>query len=292
MGHEARVEHTRFPKDSVSPLRLYQAIYSSHVQEMVQENMFGPPEKIAYVTSICNLYPGSIMRRNTEYMEAYFCGPLTSAGAIRIPNNPGIPFKQNAAVAETFRDALIPQLVAESAGLDVHLTVPSHVGVRSHVREGLGWGEGDYNFFWLMYLSGIDPASAQRFAAKDSTMNAIANINRKDRKRDEYKIIYQNLVDDFIAFATNTDGSVRLNKMAKMVTLPDSRCSFGSQMEMRLAHGLGIPVEEAHVNPEWIKQQQHLWFVAHKDEQLNKLDEQDFVLPTDTLAENISLHTI
>lgn len=289
---QALVHRTEFPQNPLSPLRLYSALYASQVETITQKGLFSPSEDKTTLSIVdhCNLYPGSILRRNTVYMEVYFCGPLTSAGAIRIPGNPGSPFRQNTMVAEIFRDTLIPQLKEESRGMSVHLTIPGHIGVRDHFSEGIGWGEGDYNVFWLFYLSGIDPVSARQFNTRSSTKEEIGIINNKKLDRNQHKSAYQRMVDDFIAFVNDPSTGCRMNKMSKIITLPDNQHSFGSQMEIRLAKGIGITVEEARVNPKWIREQQQLWFNQHQ--QLNPLDGVDFTLPEDNLTDQISLQRI
>jgi len=275
---------TEFPQNPLSALHLYTALYASNVETIILGN-----QTMLNVVNHCNLYPGSIRRRNTEYMEVYFCGPLTSAGAIRIPDNAGKAFEQNTAVAEIFRDALIPQLEKESMGMDIRLTLPGLVGLRDHEDQNSKWGEENYNLFWLFYLSGIDPVSAMLFDKKESTKYAVDRINDKKIPRELRRPAFQDLVDDFIAFAKNPKNGCRLNKMSKVVTLPDSENSFGSQMEIKLAKGLGITVEEAKVNPEWIKNQD-LWF--NKYSGLNQLERSNFVLHEDSYIESVSLNRI
>lgn len=275
----APVHKTEFPQNYLSPVQLYTALYASRVAT----------DPLSVVDH-CSLYPGSILRRNTEYREVYFCGPLTSAGAIRIPNNdPKTAFGQNVIVAETFRDALIPQLEEETPDMRVHLTIPGHVGVRNYA-DNAKWGEGEYNLFWLYYMSGIDPVSAMRFDKKVSTKEAIKRINNKNMAREQYRPAYQGMVDDFIATVIDPNSGCRLNKMSQIVTLPDSQFSFGSQMELRLAKGIGITIKELRINPEWVKQQSQLWFNQYQ--QLNKLDEMEFILPKDESSYQISAHRV
>lgn len=281
LAEYGRIRYTEFPQNKVNPLQLYTALYASQIETI--------PSGGLNIIDKCNIFLGRIQKRNTEYMEAYFCGPLTSAGAIRIPNNSESPFKQNVIVAETLRDALIPHLDSESQGLRVHLTVPGHIGIRN-ISEEAKWGEGEYNLFWLYYLSGIDPISARRFGEKGSTINTVQIINNKSLRREEYKPAYQAMVDDFITLAKSPNSGFFLNKIAKMIILPDNQHSFGSQMEIRLALGIGIPVEEVHVNPQWIKDQPQLWFNQYH--RLNRLDEKDFILPEDNSVSQVSLYKI
>jgi len=282
--------NTEFPQDSVSPLHLYTALYTSRVEEITQFGLLPTYNRqILTLTDKCHFYQGNILRRNTEYMEVYFCGPLTSAGAIRIPHNQKDSFRQNVVVAEVFRDALITQFMKEVNDLHtiIHTTIPGHVGMRKYPQD-TGWKEGDYNSFWLYYLSGIDPVSARRFNEKESTKKYIRQINSKLDDRSLYKLAYQGFVDDFIEFVNAPENGCRLNKISKIVALPDYKHSFGSQMEKRLADGIGIVFEEAYVNPNWIREQQKLWFVKHS-ENINQLDGLDFILPIDNRASTISL---
>jgi hypothetical protein len=279
------VEKTRFPYNPTSPYQLYTALYASRVAEAAHTN---PP--VLSIVESCNLYPGSILRRNTEYMEVYFCGPLTSAGAIRATEDRSAAFQQNVKVAETVSEALFPALQMEAADMRLHLTVPGHIGVRAFAEDELKWGEGDYNLFWLMYLSGIDPVSARRFSTSQNVREAVAFINKKDKPRDSYKNTYQNLVDAFIAFVHNPQSGTRLNKLSKMVVLPDFQNSFGSQMEVRLAAGIGIPVEEVQFNQKWIEQQNHLWF--NSSHSPAELDGSPFHLSYSDTAETAALQRI
>lgn len=289
-----KIHQTQFPQNPLTPNGLYEALYASRVTVGAhQPGMFPGMEKsYLEVTDHCNLYSGSIQRRNTEYMEVYFCGPLTSAGAIRSPDKSGNTFRRNVIVAETYRDALLMQLAEESQDLRLHLTVPGHIGVRDNFRFGTGWGEGQYNLFWLYYLSGIDPVSANRFGSSESTQKNIQAINNKQKKREEYRPAYQNMVDEFIRFVNNPNNGARLNKMSKIIALPDYKFSFGSQMEIRLAKGIGIPVEEVSAHTEWLAQQKHLWFNHQSKGEIGLLDGEQLYLPTHLEPEELRLNSI
>ncbi len=258
------IYHTVFPLYRGSPLDLYLAIYkSNHGYDSI----------------------GGIASRNKKHHEVYFCGPLTSAGAIRIPNikNSDLIFQHNITAAEILRDALIPSLMKEAQGVKLYLTLPGRI------PQGNGWGEGERNLFWLYYLSGVDPTCAEQFYKKRAIKKAIKAINDKNLGRHR-KSVYLEMVDNYVEFVTDSQSTFLTNKMSKIIILPDSQYSFGSQMEMRLAKGLGIITEEVRLNPKWIRKQPGLWF--NKYRKLNTLDGSKFIVPLNKLAVSVSLHSL
>ncbi len=257
------IHHTIFPLYRGSPLDLYRAIYkSNHRYDSI----------------------GAIASRNKKHHEIYFCGPLTSAGAIRIPNikDSDLVFQHNITAAEILRNALIPSLKKETRGINLYLTLPGRI------PQGNGWGEGERNLFWLYYLSGVNPMYAEQFYKKRAVKKAIKAINDKSLGRHR-KSVYLEMVDNYIEFVTDSQSTFLTNKMSKIIILPDSQYSFGSQMEMRLAKELGIITEEVRLNPKWIRKQPDLWFNKYK--RLNKLDGSAFALPIDNSIKSISLTT-
>jgi len=112
------------------------------------------------------------------------------------------------------------------------LTIPYHIGKRD------GWGEVDYNGFWMSYLSGISPREAAEFndqAARRKVIQAdVFNDHAAptERRLEEY----QKLVDAYGTFVEK----IEINPVSEMVFVPGYEDSLGCTAEKLLAERLKI----------------------------------------------------
>jgi len=199
----------------------------------------GHPEQ----NSVTGVYERTYQHIPTPRSEVYVSTPLTSGGARRlfITMTDG-SLSITEIISNTvqrnrhFVDTVIEE--AETLFPEERITLPHRIGMRD------GWGEVDYNRYWMYYLSGIRPDYAQTFEDVFSSNGIVDrtvfdnHAGERDRRLEEYK----RLLQGFTRFIR--EEGMPINPVSGIALMPDHQYSLGCSLERELGQFLGIPMRE------------------------------------------------
>lgn len=188
-------------------------------------------------TDVVSLYKKMYMQFSKPRKEKYLSSPLTSGGAIKIPQ---LPREQVIQLNSKFAEVISLELTEYTK--DHLVTLPHMIGKRTR------WKELDYMLFWMFYLSGIPVKDAGKFieymhdfTAIDTRVFSNYDAVKKDRAHQ-----YQLLLDYFVSFIQRKN--ISLNLISEVILLPDYKESLGCCFEKKLAVLLHIPIKELYIN--------------------------------------------
>ncbi|OIN89905.1 hypothetical protein COW80_00080 [Candidatus Beckwithbacteria bacterium CG22_combo_CG10-13_8_21_14_all_01_47_9] len=176
--------------------------------------------------------------------EVYFGVPVSSGGMRRLvqPDNLGNIRRiitLNSHLSEIFANVVAPLFPGSL------LTLPPKIG------KSLKPSEFNFNLYWLLHKTGVDPWFANQFAEIAQRPDILANINNHGGGI-EREAAYIALSDLFFKIVRETP-EINLNPITALIYFGDHRTSFGCRLEQRnvarlCEFGYDIPVFEAAIN--------------------------------------------
>ena len=164
----------------------------------------------------------------------YLSGSLTSSGARRIARvvEQGLVYQENEKIMRFLSDAIARQYPG------ILLFLPSALG------KIPGWKQFEYNFFWVIFISGLHKGIARQLYSQAMNVLNIDLINNPKAEVSNRRTEYMRMID-FVA-SVKADRDIR--PIISLIQSPDADVSLGGQMERRLAEVLEIPVYALVIN--------------------------------------------
>lgn len=175
---------------------------------------------------------------STPRNEHYVSTPLTSGPAKEYmgKEHPGLQTQELITYSlftnSNFVDSVVRDFPDEDNAI---VTLPYLLGKRE------GWGELEYNKFWMNYLTGTPPTRAREFNRHIKKGNLVQRrvFNDYTISHDVRLEEYEKFVKAYTSFIEND----RLNPVSKILFMPGAEASLGGKVEKMLAEHLDIPRE-------------------------------------------------